>query len=660
MDRPARQQAVILAVILAARPERKRLPSPFSRHDDLGYPGHEAEERRHVGPRRDRDRKVRVGAANVGNRRQRHDGVAEPVGSEHEKPAHDGVHVRLKRDRAQTAVVKIALIQINPIVGDLAGNARLIADATREAGRQGADLAITPELAMVGYLPRDLLLDASFVARAWDAAAELARELVGQPPVLVGLPEPNPSDVGRPLFNTALLLGGGRTDQRFRKTLLPTYDVFDEDRYFEPFIGVQILDLKGRRLGISICEDVWNDRDFWKRRRYHHDPIEELVGAGAEAIVNLSASPFSVGKQRLREDMLSSMARRHHVPVLYVNQFGGNDDLVFDGRSTAFNDGGLPIARGRSFEADVVVCDIDHGAPVGPATDLVAESEIWRALVVGTRDYVRKCGFTRVVLGLSGGVDSALTAAIAAEAVGRERVLGVLMPSPYSSRGSIDDAMALAANLGIETLTLPIEPAMRAMDQTLAGAFAGSTRDVTEENIQARIRGNLMMALSNKRGALLLTTGNKSEIAVGYCTLYGDMSGGLAVIADVPKTMVYRVARWLNQTRGRAVIPEATLSKAPSAELRPNQTDQDSLPPYDLLDDILQRHIEQHQPADTIVSAGFDPAIVHRVLDLVHRAEFKRKQAAPGLKVTDRAFGTGWRMPIAARADSAANLKVKT
>ncbi|MGB7219307.1 MAG: NAD+ synthase [Vicinamibacterales bacterium] len=556
--------------------------------------------------------------------------------------------------------MKIALVQINPIVGDLAGNARLVAEAVREAGRQGADLAVTPELALVGYLPRDLLLDPSFVARAWDAATELARDLVGQPPVLVGLPEPNPSDVGRPLFNTALLLREGRTDQRFRKALLPTYDVFDEDRYFEPFVGAQILDLGGWRVGISICEDVWNDRDFWRRRRYHHDPVEELVGAGAQAIVNLSASPFTVGKQRLREDMLASMARRHHVPVLYVNQFGGNDDLVFDGRSTAFNADGVPIARGRSFEADVVVCDLDRGTPIGPPTDLVAESEVWRALVLGTRDYVHKCGFSRVVLGLSGGIDSALTAAIAAEAVGPQSVLGVLMPSPYSSRGSIDDSLQLAANLGIETLTLPIEPAMRAMEGMLAGAFAGSARDVTEENIQARIRGNLLMALSNKRSALLLTTGNKSEMAVGYCTLYGDMSGGLAVIADVPKTMVYRVARWLNGTRGRAVIPEATLTKAPSAELKPNQTDQDSLPPYNILDDILQRHIEQHQPPDAIVAAGFDPVTVHRVLDMVHRAEFKRKQAAPGLKVTDRAFGTGWRMPIAAKTGHAANLKVKT
>jgi NAD+ synthase/NAD+ synthase (glutamine-hydrolysing) len=545
--------------------------------------------------------------------------------------------------------MKIALLQIDPTVGDLHGNRRLIADAVQKAGRLGADLAVTPELALVGYLPRDLLLSEGFVRRSWTVLDELAHELTRSPPVLVGLPEPNPADEGRPLFNTAALVREGRVDRRFRKALLPTYDVFDEDRYFEPFRGPQLLDLAGCRLGISICEDVWNDRDFWKRRRYHHDPIEELVQAGAQAIVNLSASPFSVGKHRLREQMLGSMARKHRVPVLYVNQFGGNDDLVFDGRSCAFAADGAPIARGRSFDADIVICDIDAGRPIAPPDDLVAESEIWRALVLGTRDYARKCGFTTAVLGLSGGIDSALTAAIAAEAVGAGCVLGVLMPSPYSSRGSIDDSLELADNLGIQTLVLPIEPAMQALEGTLREAFANTERDVTEENIQARIRGNLLMALSNKRKALLLSTGNKSELAVGYCTLYGDMSGGLAVIADVPKTMVYRVARWLNETKGRAVIPEAILTKAPSAELRPNQTDQDSLPPYDILDDILQRHIEQHQPAEEIVAAGFEAETVGKVLQLVRAAEFKRKQAAPGLKVTDRAFGTGWRMPIAAR-----------
>ena len=547
--------------------------------------------------------------------------------------------------------MKIALLQINPTVGDLAGNARLIAAAAYTAAERGADLAVTPELALVGYLPRDLLLSADFVRRSWEELQALAQTLGSGPPTLVGLPEPNPSDEGRPLFNTAALIRDGRIDRRFRKSLLPTYDVFDEDRYFEPFQGPQILEIAGRRLGISICEDVWNDRDFWKRRRYHHDPIEELASAGAHAIVNLSASPFTAGKHLLREQMLGSLARRHRVPVVYVNQFGGNDDLVFDGRSCAFDAEGAAIARGLPFAADVVVCDLEHGTPLPAVADTPIESEVWHALVLGTRDYARKCGFTRAVLGLSGGIDSALTAAIAVDALGADNVLGVLMPSPFSSRGSIDDSMELARRLGIQTLTLPIEPAMQAFDETLRDAFGGTPRDVTEENIQARIRGNLLMALSNKRGALLLTTGNKSELAVGYCTLYGDMSGGLAVIADVPKTMVYRVARWLNQSSQAPAIPEAILTKAPSAELRPNQTDQDSLPPYDVLDEILQRHIERHELADAIIAAGFDASTVHRVLRLVRGAEFKRKQAAPGLKVTDRAFGTGWRMPIAARVE---------
>jgi NAD+ synthase (glutamine-hydrolysing) len=546
--------------------------------------------------------------------------------------------------------MKIALVQINPTVGDLAGNARQILDALEKARAGGADLAVTPELSLVGYLPRDLLLSPEFVGRSWERLADLAERAAGLPPVLVGLPEPNGAAEGRPLFNTAALLRDGRVEQRFRKALLPTYDVFDEDRYFEPFHGAQVLDVAGCRLGISICEDIWNDRDFWKRRRYHHDPIEQLAAANADVVLNLSASPFIAGKHARREEMLSSMARRHCIPVTYVNQFGGNDDLVFDGRSCAFNAEGLPIARGRSFEADVVICDL-AGPPIGAAEDLGVESEIWRALVLGTRDYVRKCGFTNVVLGVSGGIDSALTAAVAVEALGADHVLGVLMPSRYSSRGSIEDARQLASNLGIETMTLPIEAVMRAYDSTLADAFADVDADagVAKENIQARIRGALLMALSNQRGALLLTTGNKSELAVGYCTLYGDMSGGLAVIADVPKTMVYRVARFLNQTAGKPIIPEASLTKAPSAELRPDQKDEDSLPPYDILDEILRRDVELHEPADEIVAAGFDPATVTRVLKLVRGAEFKRKQAAPGLKVTDRAFGTGWRMPIAVK-----------
>jgi NAD+ synthase (glutamine-hydrolysing) len=473
--------------------------------------------------------------------------------------------------------------------------------------------------------------------------------LADAPPVLVGLAEPNPGEVGRPLFNSAALLRGGRIERTFHKTLLPTYDVFDEDRYFEPASEPQILDLGQARLGISICEDIWNDRDLWKRRRYHTDPIKELVKAGAQAIINLSASPFTVGKQLDREAMLGGMASKYRIPFIYVNQVGGNDDLVFDGRSCAFDSDGRLIARGKAFQEDLITVDMD--AMSGPISedDFTPEAEIWKALVLGTRDYVHKCGFKEVLLGLSGGGDSALTAAIASEALGPENVLGVLMPSPYSSRGSIEDAEGLAQTLGIRTLRIPITGIMESFDEQLRLAFEGHPRDVTEENIQARIRGNLLMALSNKYGSVLLTTGNKSELAVGYCTIYGDMSGGLAVISDVPKTMVYRIARWLNSTRSQEIIPETILTKAPSAELRPNQTDRDSLPPYDVLDEILHRYIEQHQSAEEITDAGFDASIVRQILRLVKAAEFKRKQAAPGIKVTDRAFGSGWRMPVASK-----------
>jgi NAD+ synthase/NAD+ synthase (glutamine-hydrolysing) len=456
--------------------------------------------------------------------------------------------------------------------------------------------------------------------------------------------------MGRPLFNSAVLLKDGAVGPAFHKTLLPTYDVFDEDRYFEPAHGAQILDLHGCRLGISICEDVWNDRDFWKRRRYHEDPIEVLAKAGAQAILNLSASPFTAGKQALREEMLSHMAQKYGLPLAIVNQVGGNDDLIFDGHSAAFDAQGRMFARARGFQEDMIVVDLPAGT-AGPNAiaqeSFEEEAEIWSALVLGVSDYVRKTGFTQVLLGLSGGIDSAVTAAIAVDAVGPENVLGVMMPSCYSSPGSVEDSLELARNLGIKTLTLPISGIMGMYQEALAEAFCGFPPGVAEENIQSRIRGNLLMALSNKYGSLLLTTGNKSEISVGYCTLYGDMNGGLAVIADLPKMMVYRVARWRN--RSQADIPEAIFTKPPSAELRPGQTDQDSLPPYDLLDQILELHIEQCQSAEEIIAREFDEQTVRRVLRLVRMAEFKRKQAAPVLKVTSRAFGTGWRMPIVRR-----------
>jgi NAD+ synthase/NAD+ synthase (glutamine-hydrolysing) len=503
---------------------------------------------------------------------------------------------------------------------------------------------VTPELALMGYLPRDLLMNRGFIRRGCEKLSHIARELKDAPPLLVGLATPNPSDVGRPLYNSAVLLHKGAVGEAFHKSLLPTYDVFDEDRYFEPFQGTQLLELNGVRLGISICEDVWNDRDFWKRRRYHQDPIEALARAGAQAIVNLSASPFTVGKQTLREEMLGHMARKYGLPVAIVNQVGANDDLIFDGRSSAFDAQGRLFARAKGFAEDVLSVDLLAGKGEIAGDDFLAEAEIWNALVLGVRDYARKTRFHKVLLGLSGGIDSALTAAIAADAMGPENVLGVMMPSRYSSQGSLDDSVELARNLGIKTMLLPISDIMKTYDGVLADAFAGLQPDVTEENIQSRIRGNLLMALSNKFGSLLLTTGNKSEMSVGYCTLYGDMNGGLAVIADLPKMMVYRVARWRNQ-RG-AAIPQSTITKAPSAELRPDQTDQDSLPPYNLLDEILELHVEQCRSAEEIIAEGYDEQTVRRVLRLVRIAEFKRKQAAPVLKVTSRAFGTGWRMPI--------------
>ncbi len=545
--------------------------------------------------------------------------------------------------------MRVALLQINPTAGDIAGNAALIIRGARQVQDQGADLIVTPELALMGYLPRDLLMNQGFVRRSCIALRDIASELASAPPLLVGVATPNPSEMGRPLFNSAVLLKNGEVGPAFHKTLLPTYDVFDEDRYFEPAAGPQILNLNGWRLGISVCEDVWNDQDFWQRRRYHQDPIQMLAESGAQAILNLSSSPFIAGKQILRERMLSHMAQKYGLPVAYVNQVGGNDDLIFDGRSSVFDRDGKLVARAKGFQEDTLIVDLaigDQAKSSGTVAedDFETEAEIWHALVLGVRDYVSKTRFSKVLLGLSGGIDSALTAAIAAEAVGPENVLGVLMPSRYSSGGSVDDSIELARNLGIQTLTLPISDIMQTYDGVLAGAFQGRPSDVTEENIQSRIRGNLLMALSNKFGSLLLTTGNKSEISVGYCTLYGDMNGGLAVIADLPKMMVYRVSNWRN--RVKPDIPESILTKAPSAELRPDQKDQDSLPPYDLLDQILELHIEQCQSAEDIIASGFDPETVRRVLKLVRIAEFKRKQAAPVLKVTSRAFGTGWRMPI--------------
>ncbi|MUL36556.1 NAD+ synthase [Gloeocapsopsis dulcis] len=550
--------------------------------------------------------------------------------------------------------MKIAIAQINPTVGDLAGNRQKILTAAQEAAAQGADLLLTPELSLCGYPPRDLLLDPSFITAITSTLQQLVQELPPQLAVLVGCVELNTQAYisgGKPLFNSVALLHQG-IQQTFHKRLLPTYDVFDENRYFEPGQETQFFTINPSplKIGVTICEDLWNDEEFWGKRHYAVSPITDLIEAGVDLIVNLSASPYSVAKQQLREAMLSHAASRYRCPILYTNQIAANDDLIFDGCSVGFNCNGKMVCRAAAFEPDLLVVELDEEKQDLQPSRIASmpendDAEIWQALVLGVKDYTRKCGFSKVVIGLSGGVDSALVTTIATAALGKENVLGVLMPSPYSSEHSVKDALQLATNLGIQTQTLPIEELMQGYDKTLVSLFANTEFGLAEENIQSRIRGNLLMAISNKFGHLLLSTGNKSEMAVGYCTLYGDMNGGLAVIADVPKTRVYSLCRWLNQHS--EVIPENILTKAPSAELKPGQVDQDSLPSYDVLDDILERFICNHESASQITEAGHDPTIVDLVIKMVVRAEFKRRQAPPGLKVTDRAFGTGWRMPIA-------------
>ncbi|MEH2370426.1 NAD+ synthase [Nostoc sp.] len=549
--------------------------------------------------------------------------------------------------------MKIAIAQINPTIGDLLLNAQKILEASQRAASSGTRLLLTPELSLCGYPPRDLLLNPSFVEAMGITLQNLAQDLPPNLAVLVGTVEPNIQahiSGGKSLFNSMALLENGKVKQVFHKRLLPTYDVFDERRYFEEGLQANYFILDDIHIGVTICEDLWNDEEFWGKRSYTVNPIADLAILGVDLIVNLSASPYTAGKQQFRETMLRHSAIRFQQPMIYANQVGGNDDLIFDGRSFALNRQGEIMCRARGFDTDLLVVEFDETqrdlklgsvAPVYESED----EEIWQALVLGVRDYARKCRFSKVVLGLSGGIDSAIVAAIATAALGKENVLGVLMPSPYSSEHSISDALALAENLEIKTNLLAIGELMQGFDRTLGDLFAGTEFGLAEENIQSRIRGNLLMAIANKFGYLLLSTGNKSEMAVGYCTLYGDMNGGLAVIADVPKTRVYSLCHWLN--RNNEIIPQNVLTKAPSAELKPGQVDRDSLPPYEVLDDILQRLIHNHQSAAQIVAAGHDAVIVDRVIQMVARAEFKRRQAPPGLKITDRAFGTGWRMPIA-------------
>jgi len=545
--------------------------------------------------------------------------------------------------------VKIALGQLNTTVADFSGNSAKIIEFAQRAQRAGAGLILFPELAVCGYPPRDLVERSSFVAKNREAVECIAAQTRGIS-VICGMVTPAEPDAGKSVMNSAALLQDGKVVFVQSKMLLPTYDVFDEMRNFAPAKKQELFDFCGNRMALTICEDAWNDKDFWNKRLYRQDPVEELMRAGGNFVLNISASPFWLGKRELRRDMLATIARSENVPVVMVNQVGGNDSLVFDGSSLVLNRKGEVVAQGKSFEEDLVV--FDTATFEGEMHEQIAgeEASAYAALVLGTRDYVRKCGFTKVIIGLSGGIDSALTAAIAADAVGQENVIGVGMPGPYSSKGSIDDARVLAANLGIRFELLSINEICKSYLDVLKPVFAGRKEDVTEENIQSRARGSLLMALSNKFGAIVLSTGNKSELGVGYCTLYGDMVGGLAVISDVPKTLVYRISRYVNTQQ--AVIPEATLEKPPSAELRPDQKDSDSLPPYDVLDAILEDYVEDsHSPAQIAQERGFNLELVKKVVRMIDRAEYKRQQAAPGIKISAKAFGYGRRFPIAAKSE---------
>jgi NAD+ synthase (glutamine-hydrolysing) len=544
--------------------------------------------------------------------------------------------------------VKIALAQIDPTVGDFTGNLEKIVAASRRAAAQGARLTVFSELALCGYPPADLLEKPSFLARCRTVVDELAAATADlSTAVLVGVALPAGDHSGKPAVNAAVLIDRGQILLEQHKRLLPFYDVFDEQRYFAPAHHQEVVELDGLRLAITICEDAWNDKNFWPRRLYTVDPVEELMRQNPALHINLSSSPFWHSKRALRRQMLAAIARRDRIPVLMCNQVGGNDSLIFDGSSLALDAHGNLIAQAASFAEDLVLVDPFAAQPIpDPQDDDTAAA--YHALVLGTRDYVRKCGFRKALVGLSGGIDSALVAAIAADALGPENVIGVGMPSPYSSAGSIDDSRRLAADLGIRFEVIPISGLFSEYVQALQPLFADTAPDITEENIQSRIRGNLLMALSNKFSALVLTTGNKSEMAVGYCTLYGDMVGALAVIGDLVKTRVYAVCRWLN--REREVIPVPILEKPPSAELRPGQKDTDSLPPYEILDPILEAYVERYETPERIaVETGFPLDLIQQVVHLVERSEYKRQQAAPVLKVTSKSFGMGRRFPIAVK-----------
>jgi NAD+ synthase (glutamine-hydrolysing) len=540
-------------------------------------------------------------------------------------------------------LLKVALAQINTTIGDFAGNEAKLLAAYQRGINAGVEIVVCPELAITGYPPRDLVLKQRFVAQNLEVLNRLAAA-TGKVALLVGYVGQNHLRPGREVENCVALLQAGKIAATRAKTLLPTYDVFDEDRYFEPGTSNEPADLNGRKVGLTVCEDIWNDEDFWPERRYRRNPPMELTEAGASILFNISASPWTLGKNRTRFEMLRSIAVKTQLPVLFCNQAGGNDELLFDGGSLVFDGKGNLIAQGQLFEEDFLIIETECSPTIKPV-EFSDEELLYRALVMGLRDYFHKCGFKCAVLGLSGGIDSAVTACIAVAALGAGNVRALSLPSQFSSQGSLDDARALAERLGIQYDVVPIQAAFETLKQELKPVFKGKPEDTTEENLQARLRGLLLMALSNKFGSLLLTTGNKSELAVGYCTLYGDMAGGLAVISDVPKTMIYRVARWIN--RERQLIPAASITKPPSAELRPNQCDQDSLPPYEILDAILDHYVVQGQSAAEIIAAGFDEPTVRRVIRLIDINEYKRRQAAPGLKITSKAFGMGRRIPIA-------------
>ena len=543
--------------------------------------------------------------------------------------------------------MKIGLLQLNSTVGDFAANRKKLLAGHEKAVALGAEFVLAPEMFLCGYPPRDLLQRTDFIEANLAALAETAKG-VGSIPLCVGFVDRNPERPGRALRNAAAILQNGKIVWRTHKCLLPTYDVFDEDRYFEPARTIAPFEFDGRKLGITICEDIWNDEDFWPERLYRRDPVKELVAQGAEIILNLSASPWHEGKEKMRLEMFRRVARDEKIPLAQVNAVGANDELIFDGHSVALDARGETIALGKGFAEEILVAELGESRKQEAENRNEfppREQQLFSALSLGIRDYVHKCGFKSVIVGLSGGIDSALVAVLAADALGADKVLGISMPARYSSEGSLSDAAALAKNLGVRYEVLPIEPVFKSVEQQLQKVFAGTKPNEAEENVQSRLRGVTLMALSNKFGALVLTTGNKSEMAVGYCTLYGDMCGALAPLADVFKTDIYKIARWVN--RDREIIPAASISKPPSAELRPNQTDQDSLPPYEKLDAILDLYIVKNLGKEEIVGRGFDVAVVGDVLNKINFSEYKRRQAAPGLKVSRRAFGIGRRIPVA-------------